>query len=175
MAPDFRRQNIELKVRVASLDAIRAAAAPLAQRRLEDQQQLDTYFRCAHGRLKLREINDQQAQLIWYQREDRAEARSSAYEIVQVADPAGLKHALQQACGILVAVAKHREILLFHNVRIHLDRVEGLGQFVELESVVGPQVDESLARSRLQHLLDVLPLDAREYLSQSYSDMLLSR
>ncbi|MGK3856667.1 class IV adenylate cyclase, partial [Enterococcus faecium] len=82
------------------------------------------------GRLKLREIDGQAAVLIWYDRPDHDAARLSKYHLVPVADPAALKAALTDALGVRGEVRKRREIYLWHNVRIHLDEVAGLGSFL---------------------------------------------
>src|SRR3954468_3421996 len=130
MAPP--RRNVELKARdphpERSLDRARALGA-------EDRGELrqrDTYFAVAHGRLKLREQEPGGAELIAYERADYAEARESRYRIAPVADGAAVRDALAAALGITVVVDKRRRLLLWEGVRIHLDRVEGLGAFVEL-------------------------------------------
>ncbi|MCO6456187.1 MAG: class IV adenylate cyclase [Pirellulaceae bacterium] len=166
------RRNIELKLRVVSLEPFRIAAHRLGLRKLADQWQRDTYFRCASGRLKLREFRDREAELIWYRRADQAEARASDYEIVPVSAAAELARLLEGACGVRCVVVKHREIWLYHNVRLHLDRVERLGEYVELESVVGPEVDEPLAWRRLRSLFEQLPLADCPIESRSYSDLM---
>ena len=97
--------------------------------------QRDTYFHAVQGRLKLREVAGEMAELIAYARSDRAEPTVSHYRIVPVADPAALGQALGDALGVRAVVEKARRLLLWRNVRIHLDRVAGLGDFVELEAV----------------------------------------
>ena len=131
------QRNVEVKATdpdpERSLAAVRALGA-------QDQgvlHQRDTYFRVPAGRLKLREESPGTPHLIQYERADRAEARESAYRIVPVEDPDGLRAALDAALGTLVVVAKARRLLLWGNVRVHLDAVEDLGTFVELEAVAG--------------------------------------
>jgi adenylate cyclase class 2 len=99
--------------------------------------QLDTYFRVRQGRLKLRE-KDRGAELIYYERSDQAIDRESNYRIVQIEDSEALKDALAAALGVLVSVEKSRRLLLWHEVRIHLDEVPGLGSCLELEAVASP-------------------------------------
>ena len=142
------RRNVELK-----------AVDPDPGRTLERAQELgaedrgviaqrDTYFRVREGRLKLREEEPGEAHLIAYARPDAADVRVSSYRVVPVPDPAGMIAALAETNGIDVVVAKRRRLLLWENVRIHLDEVEGLGSFVELEAVAEP--DSDLARERRQ-------------------------
>ncbi len=179
--PGETRRNIELKMRVDSLDAVRPIISQLADERLPDERQVDTYFHARHGRLKLREIEGTRypggraAQLIWYEREDQAAARDSHYQLVAVADSPNLKTALERAWGIRGTVSKLREIFLYRNVRIHLDQVERLGVFLELEAVVGPQADATVSEARLKWLLERLPIDTRSYVAMSYADLLLPR
>ena len=87
-------QNVELKARIADLDGAREVARRLCGGLPETLRQVDTYFRCTEGRLKLREIEGQQAQLIAYERSDNLSSRPSDYCIVDVADPAPLRAAL---------------------------------------------------------------------------------
>jgi adenylate cyclase, class 2 len=157
---------------LASFDAARAIAARLATEPLEQQTQIDTYFVCRHGRLKLREINGSRAQLVYYARADRPDAKASDYRLVDVAEPAALKQALAAAWGTLVVVEKRREIYLYHNVRIHLDVVHGLGQFIEFEAVLGSGVDEAAGHAQVAWLQDEFQIEPADLLEGSYSDLL---
>jgi homotetrameric cytidine deaminase len=129
--------------------------------------QRDTYFRAHAGRLKLREEEPGGATLVQYERPDGAHARESRYRLVAVADADGLRAALDAALGTLVVVEKERRLLLWQGVRIHLDRVTGLGTFVELEDV---GADDAQRVSRLQA---ALAITAERVLEDSYSDRLL--
>ena len=138
----------------------------------ELELQTDTYFRVPNGRLKLREMQGRLPVLIWYRRPDRAEVRASDYQLVPVAEPAQLKAALAGALGLRGLVHKRREIFWWHNVRVHLDDVEGLGTFVEFEAVLGPADGEAVSLQSLQDLLARLPLNAAASLAGSYADLL---
>jgi predicted adenylyl cyclase CyaB len=109
---------------------------------------------------------------VWYERADASDARPSDYRLVPVGDPPGLKAALAAALGVKTVVRKRRELLLHHNVRIHLDEVESLGAFIELEAVLGPDADEPLSRSRLAALLAALQISAADLVPNSYSDLI---
>ena len=164
-------RNIEIKLRCDELDDVRqrALAANASDRGL--LVQTDTFFRVAVGRLKLREINGTSAELIAYSRADVAGSKASDYVVAPVTEPATMLAALSAACGILRVVRKRRDLLLWRNVRIHLDRVEGLGNFVELESAVG-DVDEATARLNLDECLNLLGLASAEVISVAYADLL---
>ena len=165
-------RNIELKARLDDLPAARRVAESLATQRLGVQEQIDTYFRCATGRLKLRQISGQTAQLIWYVRPSDPRPKASDYYLVPAPQPETLIAALRSAMGIVCVVRKRREIYLWQNVRIHLDEVEGLGQFLEFEAVLSPGIDETAGRGQLQDLMAQFGIRPEDLLAGSYIDML---
>src|SRR5205807_6832046 len=167
------RRNLELKARHADLAAARNVVQAIAEVQAGRVEiQVDTYFRVPQGRLKLREINEESATLIFYERPDRAAARICNYQLVPVLDAGALKAALAAALGMRGVVRKRREIYFWHNVRIHLDEVAGLGTFVELEAVLAADDDEGLAQERLDHLCKMLGIAPADLLSQSNADLL---
>ena len=169
--PVAPRSNIELKARLASLEKARKIASRLATDRLEDQHQIDTYFHCNEGRLKLREIDGERAELIWYERPDQSEPKASNYCIVPVDDPAAGKQSLVAALGVRQVVDKHREIYLYHNVRIHLDRVVNLGEFLEFEAVLGPDVTADEGNAQVKYLREQFGIASSDLLNGSYADL----
>jgi homotetrameric cytidine deaminase len=165
------RRNVELKAHdpdpARSLAVCRELGA-------EDQgilRQRDTYFRTRSGRLKLREQEPGGATLIQYDRPDAAQARESRYRLTAVPEPDALRASLDAALGTLVVVAKQRHLLLWDGVRIHLDTVEGLGAFVELEGVAPPESDLSAEQEKVARLRAALGIE--DVLTDSYSDRLL--
>lgn len=166
------RCNVELKARLRSLAAAREVARTLTTSQLPDQHQVDTYFRCHHGRLKLREIAGAPAQLISYQRPNTTEAKASRYFLIDVPDPAAMLQGLAAALGILARVEKHREIYFHDNVRIHLDQVAQLGTFLEFEAVL--ESEEQIPRGEVVvgWLRDQFAIPPEDLLTSSYSDML---
>ena len=166
-------RNIEIKVRLeAGIEALlpRAqAVAPGAPVRIEQD---DTFFHVPHGRLKLRQFGDGTAELIHYHRADSAQARASDYVRVPVSDPAGLREALARGCGLLGRVRKHRWLLLKANTRIHLDRVEGLGDFMELEVVLQDGQSDAAGVATAQALMVALGLQSAPPLAGAYLDLL---
>src|SRR5262245_36938128 len=129
-------QNVELKVRCPDLRAVRERARRMGGREEGAFLQTDTYFAAATGRLKLREVEGEGAYLITYARPDEAGTRVSDYEVVPVSEPDALRRALASSLGVRTVVRKRRELWLFQNTRIHLDAVDELGNFLELETVV---------------------------------------
>lgn len=165
-------RNIELKARLADWDAARKTAAAIAAKRLGVQHQVDTYFFCRQGRLKLRQIDALTAQLVWYRRPDQEGPKPSDYQLVPVANPETLKAALAAALGISAVVEKRREIFLVENVRIHLDEVVGLGRFLEFEAVLGPQCDEHAGQAQVERLARQFGITPADLLPGSYAEML---
>ncbi|MDQ5833272.1 MAG: class IV adenylate cyclase, partial [Actinomycetota bacterium] len=145
-------RNVELKAR--DPDPARTLELALALG-AEDQgaiSQRDTYFASARGRLKLREQDPGEAELIAYHRPDDPQARTSEYRRVLVAGASALHDALDGAYGTLVVVNKRRRLLLWDGVRIHLDEVEGLGAFLELEAVAAEGSYLSQEREKVERL-----------------------
>lgn len=164
-------RNIELKARLTDPQAARQTAEALATKRLGVQAQVDTYFHCPHGRLKLRQIDGLSAELVWYARPDRQGPKASDYRLVPVSNPETLKAALTAALGVQCVVEKRREIFLYQNVRIHLDEVTGLGSFLEFEAVLGPEVDDTAGRAQVDELIQRFAIRQADLVSGSYSDM----
>jgi homotetrameric cytidine deaminase len=168
------RRNVELKARDTDPAATLERALALGATDEGVLTQRDTYFERARGRLKLREQDggrEAGARLIAYVRPDDQAARTSAYRLAEVADPAALREALDAALGTLVVVEKRRRLLLYENVRIHLDEVRDLGSFVELEGVADPDSDLRREHDLVARLRDELALG--DPVAGSYSDLLL--
>ena len=166
------RANLEIKARCADLDAARARALALAARPAGVDRQLDTYFRTAAGRLKLRESALSGGQLVPYLRPDLPGPRRADYRVIPVEDPASLKRLLSAILGVHRVVEKQREILLLDDVRIHLDRVAGLGHFLELEAVFdGSPAAEAASRVALERLMRELGVRAEDLIDGSYEAM----
>ena len=164
-------QNLEFKAKCYSLDALRQRLVNLKAEYHQTMEQIDTYFNVPRGRLKLREINSGEAWLVYYERSDIAESRYSHYQIWDIPDPAAFKQMMSAALGVKVVVEKRRELWMFGHTRIHLDRVVNLGEFVELETVIGEQT-EAEARAEHQLVKDALEIKAGDLVSESYSDLL---
>ena len=168
------RRNVELKAHDPDPDATLRAA--LALDGVEDRgvlHQRDTYFHATAGRLKLRR-QDGAAQLIAYARADAPGARESAYRLVDAPDPDALAAALQATYGVSADVVKERRLLLWDGVRIHLDTVEGLGAFVELEAVAPAGSDLDAEHAKVAHLREALGIGDERLEPRGYAALLLS-
>jgi predicted adenylyl cyclase CyaB len=164
------KRNLEIKARDAEPGRSLERALALGAEDRGEIVQRDTYFAGAKGRLKLREQDRGATELIQYRRADEAGPRTSEYRLVPVAEADALREALDAALGTLVVVDKRRRLLLWDGVRIHLDEVEGVGSFVELEALAdaGGDLEAKVAELRAQ-----LEIGDDSLVAQSYSDLLL--
>lgn len=163
-------KNLEFKANCDSLDVLRQHLTNLEAKHRRTMKQLDTYFNVPQGRLKLREINTDEAELIYYERSDLAESRYSNYQICDIPEPAAFKQIATMAWGVKGVIEKQRELWLFGDTRIHLDEVTDLGQFVELETVIRNQT-EAEAQAEHQLVKDALGIKEEDLISISYSDL----
>ena len=143
------KQNIEIKCRRDDLETVRQKAVWLGAEDKGLLRQRDTFFNAYQARLKLRELGDR-AELISYNRPDSTEARSSDYVVIPVADPEAMRSVLEHGLGSTGTVKKVRHLFLYRHTRIHLDEVDGLGSFVELETVLSDN-DEAEGRKEGLH------------------------
>jgi predicted adenylyl cyclase CyaB len=168
-------RNLEFKARVEDLRPLYAKALALGAELWGDLRQADTYFASLRGRLKLRETAGFQAELIYYDRDESAAMRPSDYQVARTTDGDALKALLTSALGVLAVVRKRRTLLLLDTVRIHLDNVEGLGSFVEIEAPVKADEDEAAAERHLGALIGGLGFDADDGVRESYLDLMLAK
>lgn len=165
--------NFELKARCGDLALARERARAIATRWLGVDQQVDTYFKTTAGRFKLRESSLSGAQLVPYLRPDAPLARRSDYVVIPVPEPERTKALLGELLGVHRIVRKAREIGLFENVRMHLDRVEGLGDFVELEAVWdGDGAGEADQARKVAFLRERLAIRDEDLVAASYEGLL---
>ena len=172
--------NVESKTRCADLGAVARRAAELGARYDGRLDQVDTYFQAHAGRLKLREIShcapdgavSTGAELIRYERPDEDGARVSRYERTVIADAESCRARLEADHGLRGRVIKQRELWLLDATRIHLDTVEGIGNFVELETV--SRTGDPSPEDRREHdrVFSALGLDALAAVEMSYIDFL---
>ena len=169
------RRNIELKASdpdpSTSLEICRALGAEdcgtIVQR--------DTYFAVTHGGLKLREEKPGHPHLIQFERASEPQQRESRYRIAEVDDGEALCTALAAALGIRRVVVKRRHLLLWKSVRIHLDEVEQLGSFIELEAVAPPDSDLALEHQLIAELREALGITDDRLVALGYAEQLNRR
>lgn len=168
------RVNVECKARDPDPPATLARCAGLGATDHGVLAQRDTYFAGARGRLKLREQDAGESTLIAYRRPDATADAESRYVLAPVGAPDAMREALQSALGSTVVVVKRRRLFTYENVRIHLDEVQGLGAFIELEGVVAPDgSDLAVTRERVARLRAQLGIADEALVAVGYSDLLL--
>jgi adenylate cyclase class IV len=167
-------RNIEIKAVISSVEAVLPRATALAGQPAELIAQDDTFFKVPNGRLKLREFVDGSAELIHYHRPDSGDAKASDYVRVAAPEPAALREALARGCGVLGRVQKQRWLLLIGQTRIHLDRVLGLGDFMELEVVLHNNQSDADGAAVAEALMHELGLADAPRLAGAYMDMLVA-
>lgn len=165
-------RNIEIKARLRNLADTLALAMPLADGPSELIAQDDTFFRTARGRLKLRAFADGSGELIYYERPDQAGPKASFYVRSPVASPDSLREALTLAHGQIGRVRKQRTLLMVGRARIHLDQVEGLGDFLELEVVLADSESEAGGMAQAHALMTRLGIEAKQLVQGAYLDLL---
>lgn len=166
-------RNIEIKAVLPNRDAALAALAKTCEQAPETILQHDFFFRCAEGRLKLRVLDRERGELIRYEREDAAATRSSEYQIARTPDPEVLLDILTRTLGRLGEVKKTRILYRVGQTRVHIDQVEGLGDFLELEVVLRANQTDSEGRLIAERLLHEFGIDKAQLVAQAYLDLLL--
>ncbi|PYV18824.1 MAG: adenylate cyclase [Acidobacteria bacterium] len=175
----MRILNYEFKARLKSERRVRAELRKLRARFAGLDRQVDTYFRVPRGRLKVREGKIENA-LIFYRRTNERRARSSQVLLVKLAPGNSMRKILGAVFGVLAVVEKRREIYFWKNVKIHLDRVHGLGRFVEVEAMKKSKVESQKLKARALRR-QALEFQRRfgiadsEIVPESYSDLILRK
>lgn len=177
----MRRVNYEFKARLRDEARLRAALKKLRARFVGTDHQVDTYFRVRRGRLKVREGRIENA-LIFYRRSNSPRPRRSRVEMMLLPRRNSLRSILGAALGVLAVVDKRREIYFVGNVKIHLDRARGLGEFMEVEAIKKlaahsrqSKVGNRNIRNQAKKLQKLLGIAARDIVAQSYSDLMLRK
>jgi predicted adenylyl cyclase CyaB len=166
--------NVEIKAMCIDLERIRRILLKKQANFIGKDHQVDTYFRTCSGRLKLREGTIEN-NLIWYQRPDQEGPKTSRCILYKTEKGTILKDILEQSLGLMVVVDKEREIYFIENIKIHLDRVKGLGTFLEIEaqSEADGLAEETLNR-QCRQLMDEFGVRTDDLVSDSYSDLIMN-
>ncbi len=174
MESSVMARNVEIKARIQSIELLQLRAAALGARGPNNLEQDDTFFACDSGRLKLREFADGTAELIYYRRPDQAGPKESFYLVTPLSSAEPLRESLRLAYGIIGRVRKRRILYLAGRTRIHLDRVENLGDFIELEVVLDESETVEFGVSEAHRLLRALEIQPDQLIDVAYVDLLAS-
>ncbi|PKE28415.1 adenylate cyclase [Rahnella sp. AA] len=165
-------RNIEIKARVDDFSALYEKVALISDGLPDIIEQDDTFFICPHGRLKLRTLSADRGELIFYQRPDQAGPKTSFYTLSETHDPDSLRETLTLAYGVAGRVIKQRTLFMLGQTRLHLDRVKGLGDYLEFEVVLDENETPEQGIAVAEELLERLGIDRQELVDQAYVDLL---
>lgn len=164
--------NVEIKARLRDPAHVAARARDLAGPPVEILSQIDTFFDSPRGRLKLRHLRPDLGELIFYVRADAAGPKRSEYRLSTTPDPDGLRAVLAEALPVTGEVRKRRTLHLRGRTRIHLDEVEGLGEFLELEVVLAPGESTESGLQEAEELRTLLGIAEEDLIEGAYLDLL---
>ena len=166
-------RNIEIKARIENTEELASRAAAIADEGPIEILQDDTFFRCDSGRLKLRVHADGSGELIFYQRADQQGRKESFYLQSAADEPDALREILTLACGQIGRVRKRRTLFRAGRARLHLDRVEGLGRFLEIEVVLAEGEPSEAGVREVQELMERLGVSRSQLIAPAYIDLLM--
>lgn len=164
--------NVEIKAKCSNPDKIRDILNAEGADYKGQDKQTDTYFHCENGRLKLREGNIENS-LIFYKRENQSGPKVSNITMSKISNDHHIKEVLTQAYGVFIEVKKEREIYFIENIKFHIDKIDDLGNFVEIEAIdsTGLLEKEEL-EEQCKHFIDLFGIDPKDLITHSYSDLL---
>lgn len=168
-------QNIEIKARIEDRELILSRARELST----DQEQMilqeDIFFSTSSGRLKLRIFSESEGKLIYYERNDTHGPKASFYTISSTTEPRKLCQVLTQALGVRAVVRKSRTLIMHGRTRIHLDEVEDLGNFLELEVVLDDGESLQVGEKEAVDIMGKLGIEKNSLIDVAYVDLLASK
>ena len=165
-------RNVEVKARIDDIEKLKVKVAGIADKCPIEIFQDDTFFACPNGRIKLRTFSVDKAELIFYQRPNHSGPKESVYSIAPITSPDKSREVLSQGYGQTGRVRKHRTLFLIGRTRVHLDRVEGLGDFIELEVVLAEKEPTENGVLVANELLSKLGILSDHLIEGAYVDLL---
>lgn len=168
-------RNIEIKAYIECIEALTSKAAALADEGPIEILQDDTFFRCEAGRLKLRVFSETLGELIFYKRSNQAVPKESFYIRSQTTEPASLRETLSLAYGQAGRVRKNRTLYLVGRTRVHIDKVENLGHFLELEVVLAEGESSQSGIDVAHHLMAQLGVESSQLIEGAYVDLIAEK
>lgn len=168
-------KNIELKISINDFRKVSPRLRKIGAKNNGKLYQVDIYYNYKNGRLKIRNINNKKFELISYLRPNANGAKISNYQISNIKPNKfkRVKSNLDNKFGEKVIIKKQRILWIYKNTRIHLDKVWGLGKFLELETVV-KKINLKQAKKEYKEVARQLNISKYKKYNKSYSDLLLS-
>jgi predicted adenylyl cyclase CyaB len=165
-------RNVEIKARIAGRwDETVRLAQQIAHSGPSLLTQEDIFYNVPRGRLKLRTQNGR-SEMIYYLRADQNGPKESNYVVLPVAEPPNTKKILAEMHGQRAVVRKQRTLFLVGQTRIHLDRVEGLGDFLELEVVMRDEQTSAEGEEIARDIMEKLGVTHAHLIERAYVDLL---
>jgi predicted adenylyl cyclase CyaB len=164
--------NLEIKIKIKNISQIRNILGKIDAIYQFNMEQIDTYFKLGENKIKTREINNSEIQLIEYIRKEVKGKKISSYSIKSLNNSE--KNSLFKKNKPLCKIHKKRELWIYKNTRIHLDTVKNLGKFLELETVL-KNIPKKEGNKEFNSLISMLQIDKNESIPYSYSDMLMQK
>ncbi len=168
-------RNVEIKAEGVDPVRVRSTLREQGAREVGTDRQVDTYFNVERGRLKLREGNIENY-LIYYERADQPGPKQADIYLYETEPDAKLKSLLEAALGVRVVVEKTREIYFVENVKFHIDEVEGLGSYMEIEAIDRDgEIGVEQLRKQCESFLQMFDIREDQLVASSYSDLLVKK
>jgi predicted adenylyl cyclase CyaB len=168
-------RNIEIKAYIPNPEAVARKAAAIADQGPIELRQDDTFFPCESGRLKLRTFSNESGELIFYRRPDQQGPKESFYLLSPTSSPDTLRQLLSLAYGQAGRVRKHRTLFMVGRTRVHLDDVQDLGHFLELEVVLDDGEPAEHGICEAHELMAKLGVDLSQLVEGAYVDLLAKK
>ncbi|KAJ9583940.1 hypothetical protein L9F63_021714 [Diploptera punctata] len=166
-------RNVEIKAKIRNLQGIVSKAKQLSKSDGEFIKQDDIFFKVPQGRLKLRTYENKAADLIFYNRPDGDGPKLSEYQICKFEEGSQISSLLSQALGVKGQVKKDRLLFLVGQTRVHIDHVEDLGDYMELEVVLSEDQTLEQGQEIAEKLMAELGVEKSDLISGAYMDLLL--
>ncbi|MCX8009723.1 MAG: class IV adenylate cyclase [Ignavibacteria bacterium] len=164
-------KNLEIKCKVDNLEKFKMILKEIKAKHIFTSEMKDVYFKVDKGRLKVRDSAGEKS-IIFYNRNEDGKERWSKFFVIEVNQPQRYVNFFNKFLEKLVTVKKKRSLYHFGNTRIHLDKVERLGYFIELETKLSKSITK--ARKEFNFLCNKLNLDKSVQILNSYSDLILN-
>jgi len=167
--------NVEIKARTNNAEKAEKILLDLGAKYAGLDHQKDIYYQVAKGRLKLR-IGNIENSLIFYRRENQKGAKTSYFEIARLAHNSGIENVLNTALGVKIIVEKKRKIFYIDNVKFHIDQLDNLGDFIEIEAMdMNGQFTKSELQESCLSYMKKLKIANKDLVANSYADLILSQ
>jgi predicted adenylyl cyclase CyaB len=166
------KSNIEIKAKIIDLGEIKKSIEQLCSPDPSVLNQRDIYYDAKNGRLKLRIFSVNEGELIYYERENIAGPKRSDYSIYKTTDPVKLNETLSSSLQVIGVVEKRRTVYVTGQTRIHLDEVNNLGNFIELEVVLKADQNSKDGISIAKKIIEILGISKKDLIKGSYIDLI---